>query len=258
MNTAPTSTLPVIRRLLDSLPADALVTDVRIGTYWTVVVAETLNGCRAGLAATQMVTGPPNGRPAIRDAGNLLGRKGVELAALAISESPTERSLGFAALNAMLEVQVPSCKDQNAEEIILRMGRGKHVAIVGHFPFVARVRQEAKECWVLELNPGSEDVPASRAPELIPRADVVAITGMTLVNHTFDGVVSLCRRGAYVLVLGPSTPLSPVLFDYGVDALSGVVVEDIPAVLRGVSQGATFRQLTGRRLVTLESAHQPL
>ena len=256
--TAPNSTLPVIRRLLDTLPADAPVTDVRIGAHWTVVVVETLNGCRAGLAATQMLTGTEHGGPSIREAESLIGKTSVELAALALSESPMERSLGFAAMNAMLDVQIPSCEDQNAEQIILRMGKEKRVAIVGHFPFVARVRQEAKECWVLELSPGPDDVPASRAPELIPQADVVAITGMTLVNHTFGGVVSLCRCGAYVLVLGPSTPLSPVLFDYGVDALSGAVVVDIPAVLRGVSQGATFRQLMGRRLVTLESAHQSL
>jgi uncharacterized protein (DUF4213/DUF364 family) len=56
-----------------------------------------------------------------------------------------------------------------------------------------------------------------------------------------------------VLLLGPSTPLSPVLFEYGVSALSGTLVVDIPAIVVGVSQGATFRQLTGRRLVTMES-----
>jgi len=256
VNTAQTSTRPIIRRILDSLPGDAPVTDVRVGTHWTVVVVETPKGCRAGLAATQVVAGPEHGRPSIRDAGKLLEKMGVELAQLALSESPTERSLGFAAINAMLDVQVPSCGDQNAEEIILRVGKEKRVAIVGHFPFVERVRREAKECWVLELNPGPEDVPASRSPEFVPQADVVAITGMTLVNQTFDSVVSLCRPGAYVLVLGPSTPLSPVLFDYGVDVLSGTLVVDIPAVLRGVSQGATFRQLTGRRLVTLESPHR--
>lgn len=253
MNTAQNSTLPIIRRLLDSLPADAPVTDVRIGTHWTVVVVERQNGRRAGLAATQVAIGPEHGRPSIRDAGNLLGKTGLELAQLALSESPAERSLGFAAINAMLDDQWPSSMDQNAEEIILRMGKEKRVAIVGHFPFVAKVRHQAKECWVLELNPGPEDVPASRAPELIPQADVVAITGMTLVNHTFDSVASLCRPDAYVLVLGPSTPLSPVLFDYGVDVLSGTTVVDIPSILRGVSQGATFRQLSGRRLVTMES-----
>ena len=44
-----------------------------------------------------------------------------------------------------------------------------------------------------------------------------------------------------VLALGPSTPLSPVMFDYGVHLLSGSVVEDIDTVLQAVSQGANFR-----------------
>jgi hypothetical protein len=184
----------------------------------------------------------------------LLEKSGLELAELALSEGAVERSLGFAAINALLDVPTRACVDENAEAVILRRGRAKRVAIVGHFPFVGQVRQTAKECWVLELDPGSGDMPASRAPELIPQADVVAITGMTLVNRTFEGVVRLCRADAYVLVLGPSTPLSPILFDYGVDALSGAMITDIPAVLAGVSQGASFRQLCGRRLLTMERA----
>jgi uncharacterized protein (DUF4213/DUF364 family) len=56
------------------------------------------------------------------------------------------------------------------------------------------------------------------------------------------------------LVLGPSTPLSPILFDYGVDILSGSVVENLDAVLQAVSQGANFRQVhqQGVRLVTMQ------
>ena len=58
-----------------------------------------------------------------------------------------------------------------------------------------------------------------------------------------------------VLVLGPSTPLSPLLFEYGVHLLSGSVVEDIEAVLQAVSQGANFRQVHqyGVHLVTMQN-----
>jgi len=249
---------PIIQRILDDLVIDGPVIDVRIGTHWTVVVVQTQNGPRAGLAATQWGGGVEHGRPLIRDAGHLLAKMGAELAALALSETPAERSLGFATMNALLDVPIGACVDENAEELILRKGREKRVAVVGHFPFVGEVRQAAKECWVLELDPGSEDVPAARAPQLIPQADVVAITGMTLVNRTFEGLLSLCRPDSYVVILGPSTPLAPVLFDYGVDALSGTIVVDIPAVVLGVSQGATFRQLTGRRLVTMEATGRRL
>jgi hypothetical protein len=82
----------------------------------------------------------------------------------------------------------------------------------------------------------------------------VAITGTTLINNTFEGLIALCRPEALVLVLGPSTPLSPILFDYGVHLLSGSIVEDVEAVLPAVSQGANFRQLRqqGVRLVTMQ------
>jgi uncharacterized protein (DUF4213/DUF364 family) len=130
------------------------------------------------------------------------------------------------------------------------------VEIVGHFPFVERVRQAAAECWVLELHPRPGDLSAERAAEVLPQADVVALTGTSLINHTFDELIALCRRDAgnrkaYVVLLGASAPLSPVLFEYGVDAVSGTRVVDVPAVLRAASQGATFRQIPGKRLLTL-------
>jgi len=108
--------------------------------------------------------------------------------------------------------------------------------------------------WVLEKRPQGDDLPADAAHEVIPQADVVAISGTTLMNRTFDPLIALCRPDALVVVLGPSTPLSPVLFDHGVHILSGAVVEDMDPVLRAVSQGANFRQVhrRGVRLVTMQ------
>jgi uncharacterized protein (DUF4213/DUF364 family) len=53
------------------------------------------------------------------------------------------------------------------------------------------------------------------------------------------------------MVLGPSTPLSPVLFQYGATYISGTTVLDEAAVLRTVAQGASFPQVEGVRLLTL-------
>ena len=55
------------------------------------------------------------------------------------------------------------------------------------------------------------------------------------------------------MMLGPTTPLSPVLFDYGVDLLCGSVVEQIEHVLQAVDEGKPFRQIhsLGVRLVTI-------
>ena len=80
---------------------------------------------------------------------------------------------------------------------------------------------------------------------------MVAITSSTLINHTLDGLLALVRPGAIVMLLGPSTPLSPLLFEYGVTIISGTRVVEETVVLRTVGQGAVFRQVQGVKLLTL-------
>lgn len=243
--------MSLIDRLLAAAPNDGRVTDVRVGTHWTIVVAETPKGLRAGLASTQIVHGSEHGEPVVRDAGKLIGKMGSELAAWVRATSLTERSIGFAALNSLIEPDLNRCVLLNAESLILERGSGKKVAIVGHFPFVPRVREVAGACSVLELNPGPGDLPATAAVEVLPEADIVAITGMTLVNGTFQELAALCNPNAFVLLLGATTPLTPVLFDFGIDAISGTVVDDIAVAMAAVSQGASFRQIGGKRLLTM-------
>jgi hypothetical protein len=86
---------------------------------------------------------------------------------------------------------------------------------------------------------------------VLPESDVVAITGTSLINHTFDGLIELCRPDAFVVLLGGSVPLTPVLFDRGVDVVSGTRVVAVPAALQAVAQGASYRQIPGRRLLTM-------
>lgn len=113
------------------------------------------------------------------------------------------------------------------------------------------------ELWVIENNPAEGEYPPSAASDLIPRADVVALTGSALITHTLDGLPSLCRPPATVMVLGPSTPLSPVFFAHGATIISGTRVVDEEAVLRTVGQGATFQQVQGTRLLTFTGEQAP-
>jgi uncharacterized protein (DUF4213/DUF364 family) len=235
--------------LLNGLQADAPVRQVLAGAFWTAVVMGT-DPPRCGLASTLRAETDLEGPPVPR-AGHLLEHSGRELAAWLRSPRILEASVGMAAFNALLEVDEATCTEVNAQDVIVRRGTGRRVAIVGHFPFVERVRQAAEVCWVLELRPRAGDLSASQADEVLPQADVVALTGTSLLNHTFDDLVGLCRPEAFVVLLGASAPLSPVLFEHGVDAISGTRVVDVPAVLQAVGQGATFRQIPGKRLLTM-------
>jgi uncharacterized protein (DUF4213/DUF364 family) len=243
--------MDTVDKLLERLANDAPIRQILVGAFWTAVVLDT-DPPRCGLASTlRAETGGP--WPPVVEAGRLLERGGRDVASLLRSDRILEASIGMAAFNALLDVEESTLTEVNAEEIILERGAGKRVAIVGHFPFNDRVRQAAADCWVLELHPGPGDLPASHTPQILPQADVVALTGTSLLNQTFDQLIGLCRPDAFRLLLGPSTPLSPVLFDAGIDALSGTWVDDPELVLRSVGQGATFRQIKragGLRLLT--------
>jgi uncharacterized protein (DUF4213/DUF364 family) len=245
----------LIDDLLATLPEGHLQ-DVRVGVFWTAVVVEVDGRSKCGLASTLHNNREHHydGGAAVRDAGQLTECSARELAELARNRSLMEASIGMATINALLQGHEDQWMDLNAEEVIAKHGESRRVALVGHFPFIPRLREQVGELCVLELRPQGEDLPADAASEVIPKADVLAITGTTLINGTFDGLMALRRHEALVLVLGPSTPLSPVLFDHGVHLLSGALVEDIQSVLRATSQGANFRQVhrQGVRLVTMK------
>lgn len=244
--------MQILAEIISALP-DGEVRDVRIGLHWTAVAVETGGELRCGLSSTLSTPHGHDHGPDVPDAGRLDGLSAQTLAALALSPHPTQASLGVAAINALLPPHSQMWYEDNAEEVIARQGEGKRVVLVGRFPFLPRLRTRVGELFVLEQNPGPEDLPAERAPEILPGADVVAITGMTLINHTLEGLLRLCSPEAFVIVLGPSTPLTPLMFDHGVDILSGAVVTAIEPVMRTVSQGGNFRQVhqAGVRLVNM-------
>jgi len=143
------------------------------------------------------------------------------------------------------------CLNLNAGDLIAEKGKGKKVAIIGHFPFLPQLRKVVKELWVIEKNPQEGDFTEEETETYIPQADVVGITGTAFTNHTIEHLLKLCDPKAYVVMLGDTTPLTPMLFDYGIDALSGTKVIDSGLAMNCVSQGATYRQIKGILKLTM-------
>lgn len=249
-------------RIIDDLLAslrDGSVQDVVIGAFKTAVVVDIDGVRRCGLASTPRDDDHHyGGGPAVRKAGMLTARSTRELSRMARSASPMEAAVGIATINALLPEQRERWENVNAEEVIAAHGRDRRVALVGHFPFVPRLRGQVGMLWVLEERPREEDLPIERAADIIPQADVLGVTGTTLINHTFESLMALRQPGSFVVVLGPSTPLSPILFDHGVDVLSGAIVENVDAVLRAVRQGANYMQARrqGIRLVSIRKVRR--
>ncbi len=242
--------MEILEQLICELE-DREISAAHIGFFTAAVVSSGAGGERCGLASTLRggaCSGPVN------KAGDLAGRPVKELARRALCCSGVEASLGMAAINSAL----PPLEYEtiNAEELITERAKGKNVAVIGHFPFTDRLRALAENLWVFELElKDARDLPPERMVELLPRADAVAITALTLLNGTFGGVLSHCRRDAFKMLLGPSAPLSHVLFGHGIDAVGGTKVEDIPALTRALGEGANFRGLPGKRMVVIRKAN---
>ena len=235
------------------LPGEVL--DVMVGLSRVAVLVRTQNGLSCGLAATlQNPEFNHRHRPAVREAGNLHKLSTTDLVEMVESDSLTEAAIGMAAINALLPPVSAPLEALNAHEYVLEHCQGKNVAFIGHFPFGDEIRKRAANYWVFELNPREDDLPSSAAPDYLPKTDILALSATTLINKTFEELVRLCKPGKEVVMLGPSTPMTPILFEYGVTILSGTIVLNARETMLSISQGASSHMVQEKgfaRYVTL-------
>lgn len=236
--------MKIIDDIISTLSEDSTVYEVYTCLFWTAVISK-----NCGLAAT--FTGGKSHEPGVvRGVGTLRGRSALELARYANSDNFTEATIGMATINSLINIDEGKCNEQNALDILAEKGQGKNIAIIGHFPWIPQLQKVAKNLWVLEQRPHEGDLPAEAAEEILPQADVVGITGTTFINHTLPRLLELSKNSFKVMV-GPTSPLSPVLFDYGIDVISGIKVIDTQQTLRFISEAATFRQIQGIKLLSM-------
>ena len=229
---------------------DFQVKGVHTCVFWTAVISK-----HCGLSSTFRDEGPFHDR-GVRDVGNLTRKTALELTEYARSKSLLEASIGMATINSLIDIDESKCIEKNAFDIILEKGQGTNVAIVGHFPWIPKLKGRTKNLWVLEQRLREGDLPAKEADRILPQCDIVGITGTSFINHTLEGLLRLCKD-AYVLLIGPTSPLSTILFDHGIDAICGSKIIDPDRLIRTISEGATFKEVTGVRLLTLtKSLHQ--
>ena len=218
-----------------------------ISLYPYVVFAESI---RPGLA-TNVAAGTDEGE---RDVEAFQKFTSADLARLILSPAGLEAAIGMAALNSALDVSPLENRLQqvNAFDVLLQRGENKNITIIGHFPFVELLKRKkvARNLWVFELKPKTDDdLLPEHIPEYVPESDIVLMSGTSLIHHTFEAISS-CFNASYNIMAGPSTPLSPILFDFGIDMISGTVVMDKEKARESFSRGAKFREAPGLRFVS--------
>ena len=123
----------------------------------------------------------------------------------------------------------------------------KSITMVGAFhSYINKISKFENNLQVLELNkkaflPHHQKyyVPAKRFKEIIPTSDLVIITGLTLVNNTFDNLLSVISPTSKSIIIGPSSSIIPDLFfEQNIDIIGGTFITKPELLFPLVSQGA--------------------
>jgi uncharacterized protein (DUF4213/DUF364 family) len=249
----PDKTRAILEAILETLPEGWRSEQLYIGVNWTISIVRNEAGeQRAGLAAcpaAEVVTAHRRFRHGPTEWG---AGEALPLARLALSVDPVEATLGLATTNALLKPDPALLEEIDAGDWLVEHGRGRKIAVIGRFPFASEdLREVAERLWIFELKPKAGEHSPTEFPEIIPQADILAITSTTLINHTLAGILAWARPDTRIILLGPSTPLTPVLFEFGIDLLSGVQVINQAEVIESLREGVSFRKLAGVRRVTL-------
>ena len=230
--------------------------DIRIGVFYTGVV---LNTGHAGMSYTSVQEIPetvccPRSHAKMPQAGDLLNFSTSDLMEYALDDNVLKAAVGTATINALsailLEDEHCSYKPSaygDALDLIQISGEDT-VVMVGAFPpFIKKIQEVTRKLFVIEKNPravGKGDMvevePESRLQELIPKGDILIITGVTLVNHTLEPILALAEKARDIVVVGPTASVYPEpLFKRGVTVLGGVRTTDVTKMIHLIGEAGS-------------------
>ncbi len=219
-------TIAGIHRILGAALDHITIERAVVGLFFTGVKLDTgiAGACATPLRSIPEAVCCPSSAMAMPFPGKLRGRLARDLLQETTAQSGIRRAVGIAAMNALGDM----CWERRATpEVELRSGvdaydaadiqPGEHVVVIGAFvPFLKSLKRAHQPFTVLEMDPAtlkSDEMPyfrpATEAASVLPDADVVLITGTTLLNSTLENLLALCRPQARVVMVGPTVGLLP-------------------------------------------------
>ena len=197
----------------------------------------------------------PSSAGRIFDPAKINGMKAADVLGALSSDEPIKAAIAIATLNALsaicwdrgltdnYRIQV----DMDAVDVV-RMPAKSSVAVIGAFvPILRKLKNRGDRWWVIEQDPQTlkDDemdhfIPADQSRETISAADVLIITGVTLVNHTLEPILKNARPDAEIAFIGPTASMLPeALFARGARVVGGVWVKKPDELLDVLAAGGS-------------------
>lgn len=158
------------------------------------------------------------------------------LAAMSRSWDPLETAIGIAAINAHYNRFERDGFPGNGVKRF--RGVAERVVVIGAFPGIDGILPGSA---VIEANPRPGEFPLAAMETLLPGSAAVVVNASALVNRSLPRILRLARNRPVALV-GPTTPMTPRLFDYGLSVLGGLVVTDPAGLGHAIRAGALPRE----------------
>lgn len=179
------------------------------------------------------------------------------------SPFPLRRMLGIAVLNAVSdyvwrrypENQYELVRGVDAFDLVRIPPKGKKTVVVGALvPMLRKLLKENADFTVLEMDKrtlkGAEldhFLPAEDAEDAVPFASLLVITGVTIFNHSLSPLLEMARKGAEILVTGPTASMIPdAFFKRGVTELGGIQVTKVDETLDLLAEGGSGYHMFGK------------
>lgn len=154
--------MPILQEILENLPGDAPITEVRRGIHSTAVVSRF-----CGLSST-MFRDACHEREGAEPEKPFTEMTARELARYAFSDDVSKASLGLAAINSLIEIRAEECMDIDGLKLVREIGVGKNISVIGHFPFLEALGEVARNLWIIEKHPLPGDLRNRAAGSIYP------------------------------------------------------------------------------------------
>lgn len=247
--------------ITDAIGADLEHITVEQAVLGVFFCGVSLSTGTAGLCATPMMEIPeaiccPSSAKAFPTPGKQSGKKITALLKDLYSPFPLRRAVALAGLNALAEY-VSRHNSDEVEKWTIRQGDAfdaltihpdSKVVLVGAFPpYMRKLRKMGIPFSLMELNPSilkPEETPylvsGTEAAARLNEADIAIITGTTLLNGSFDQLISQLSPQACAALIGPTVPILPAVFSHTpVKILGGVSIHDPSGLLKLLAEAGS-------------------
>lgn len=257
-------TAALVRETLGDALKDITLERAVFGLFFT---GAKLSGGQGGLCFTPVKELPqavccPSSARAMPLSGRLAGRTAADCLADLEHDNILRKTLAIAVLNAL---SAACWENRPPKGYSIRHGvdafdeavipeKGKTVVVGALVPVLKRLIAAGADFTVLEQDArtlkGAEldhYAPPQDAPKHIPGAELLVITGTTVLNDTLPGLLKLAGPGAQVIITGPTASMLPdAFFRRGVTVLGGIMATAPDALLDIVAEAGSGYHFFGK------------